>query len=145
MNSVYKPRNRVLCTRFPFSPRAYHRTHSKNLRLKKNLTQFKTHSLTLIPSHSLSLSLSLTLSLNLSLTLTLLLCRRCRRAQSLIPFHSSRSVAVAVTASRSRRSVFASLSLSPSVVDSDYLTKVRTLFFLGLLVMEDFHALIDFF
>ena len=101
-------------------------------------------------SHSLSLSVSLSLfdsllSLSLSLTLTLLLHRRL--AQSLIPSHSSRSVAVAVAvaASRSRPSVSASLNLSPSMVGSNYLTKVRTLFFLGLLVMDDWHALIDFF
>ena len=146
LNSVCKPRNRVLCTRFHLSPRVHHRTHSKNFLRLKN-TQFqKTQSLTLIPSHSQSLSHSHSpLSLSLSLTLTLLLHRRL--AQSLIPSHSSRSVAVAVAvaASRSRPSVSASLNLSPSMVGSNYLTKVRTLFFLGLLVMDDWHALIDFF
>ena len=91
MNSVYKPRNRVLCTRFPFSPRAHHCTYLKNLRLKKNLTQFKTHSLTLIPSHSHSQSQSLSHSHSLaplpslshsvshSLSLLSLRCRRRRR------------------------------------------------------------------
>ena len=71
---------------------------------------------------------------SLSFPLTQSLSRLCRRRCQLPS--PSLPAPVVVAASRSHRSVSASLSLSPSMVGSNYLTKVRTLFFLGLLVME---------
>ena len=73
LNSVCKPRIRVLCTWFHLSPPVRHQMHSKNF-LRQN-TQFQnTQSLTLIPSHSRSLSHSLTL---LSVSVFLLLSLSC--------------------------------------------------------------------
>ena len=83
-----------------------------------------------------SLSFPLTLSLSCSVTVVVALSLSFPLTLTLIPSRS-----IVVPASHSRRSVSASLSLSPSVVGSNYLTKVRTLFFLGLLVKDDWHAI----
>ena len=99
--------------------------HKKTNTLKKLSSNFKRYT---IPSHSQSLPLTRSRALSHSHTLIPSLSLRRQHRHGLLLSPSLPLAFVAVTASRFRRSVSASLSLSPSVVGK-LPHKVRTLSF----------------